>query len=65
MVPLAAVGQAYWCDSKDVSDLEVLKEIAAPHGISATELVNSEEASQRLRANTKEAFERGAFGVPR
>ncbi len=48
-----------------MSDVEVLQEIAAPHGVSATEIVSSEEASQLLRSNTKEAADRGAFGVPR
>ena len=57
--------QAYWCEDRDVADLSVLEEVAAPHGVNASQLVNSERASQVLRANTAEAAGRGAFGVPR
>ena len=48
-----------------MADLSVLQELATPHGVDASRLVNSDEASQMLRANTAEAAERGAFGVPR
>ena len=48
-----------------MANLSVLQELASPHGVDASQLVNSDEASQLLRANTAEAAERGAFGVPR
>lgn len=57
--------QAYWCEARDVADLSVLQEVASSHGVDASQLVHSDEASQLLRANTAEAAKRGAFGVPR
>lgn len=48
-----------------MADLSVLQEVASSHGVDASQLVHSDEASQLLRANTAEAAERGAFGVPR
>lgn len=57
--------QAYWYEDRDVADLAVLEEVAAFHGVNASQLVHSERASKILRANTAEAAGRGAFGVPR
>lgn len=48
-----------------MSDLAVLKEVAAGHGVDAMALVESSTASQQLRKNTAEVVERGGFGVPR
>ena len=56
--------QAYWCHDRDVSDETVLASVSAPLGICAKQLMNSDEGSRVLRANTREAAERGAFGVP-
>lgn len=64
MVEVNSLLQAYWCQDKDVSDEAVLSGLAAPLGVDAVQLIHSDEASQTLRAYTKEAAERGAFGVP-
>ena len=57
--------QAYWYEGCDVSDHEVLERVARRFGLSSLTLLSSELASRNLRANTAEAAERGAFGVPR
>ena len=62
---VTSLSQAYWYEARDVSDIGLLEEVAAHHGVNASELVNSDSASKKLRANTKEAADRGAFGVPR
>lgn len=57
--------QAYWCEQKDVTQLDTLQEAVAPFGLMAADLLESDSASRILRANTSEAAQRGAFGVPR
>lgn len=57
--------QAYWADSKDVSDMSLLQEIGARFSVDAQQLISSPTSSATLRSNTKEAADRGAFGVPR
>lgn len=42
----------------------MLQEVVGPFGVDASELVHCKTASEQLRANTLEASERGAFGVP-
>ena len=45
--------------------MDLLREIAAQHGVDAEGLVQSGTASHQLRLNTSEVVERGGFGVPR
>lgn len=47
-----------------MADVGVLQEVVGPFGVDASELVHCKTASEQLRANTLEASERGAFGVP-
>lgn len=56
--------RAYWCEDKDVTDVGVLRELAAGHGVDVSPILQSDAASQQLRSNTSEAASRGAFGVP-
>ncbi|MEH6470781.1 MAG: 2-hydroxychromene-2-carboxylate isomerase [Halopseudomonas sp.] len=53
--------EAVWVDSINIADPALLAELV---GAEQWDLAESEEAQQRLQANTQEAFERGAFGVP-
>ena len=57
--------QAHFCDDRNLADMDLLREIAARHGVDAEGLVQSTTASQQLRLNTSEVVERGGFGVPR
>eukprot|EP00731_Ephydatia_muelleri_P032388 Em0023g895a len=59
-----ALYKAYWADSKDVSDMSLLQEIGARFSVDAQQLISSPTSSATLRSNTKEAADRGAFGVP-
>jgi 2-hydroxychromene-2-carboxylate isomerase len=61
------VFEAYWGDLKDISQDEVLREIAGRVGIEAEELfakIASAPYKDRLRANTDELIARGGFGSP-
>ena len=51
-------------ENKDLANMDVLAGVVAPLGVAGKELVSSESASALLRANTQEAADRGAFGVP-
>lgn len=59
-----ALFKAYWVENKDLANMDVLAGVVAPLGVAGKELVSSESASALLRANTQEAADRGAFGVP-
>jgi 2-hydroxychromene-2-carboxylate isomerase len=62
-----AVFRAYWSESRDISDLETLGEIAAACGLVAAAIraaTTDKSYAGRLEANTREAVERGIFGVP-
>jgi 2-hydroxychromene-2-carboxylate isomerase len=62
-----AVFRAYWSDSRDISDLEVLGELAATCGLDRAEITRAAEDDRyrrMLEANTSEAIGRGVFGVP-
>lgn len=64
---IAALYAAYWADGRDISDVEVLAEIAESVGIdrdAARRGIRSLEAAQSLRRRTDEAIENGVFGVP-
>ena len=62
-----AVFRAYWSESRDISELEILGEIAAACGLDAASIraaATDKAYGERLEANTREAIERGIFGVP-
>ena len=62
-----AVMKAYWADSRDISDLEVLAGLAAQADLSAAESGAAATDSRRkeeLARNTAEAAASGVFGVP-
>ena len=59
--------QAYWCDNADVESVTVLQQIAdSVHWeVSVEEVIGSDKVKAHLVSNTREAVQRGAFGVPR
>lgn len=59
--------QAYWCENADVESVTVLQQIAdSIHWeVSVGTVIGSDQVKGHLIANTKEAAQRGAFGVPR
>ena len=54
---------AYWEEGQDISDRSVLNSLAVELGISS-HLFDDPQAKEKLFAQTKEAHERGVFGVP-
>lgn len=62
-----AAFHAYFAEQRNLDDLDVLKAVAAEAGFDAEALAarSAEQACKdRLRANTQEAIDRGAFGSP-
>ena len=62
-----AVFKAYWGDLRDISQVEVLRDLAARVGLDADDLlarIERPETKQRLRSATDELIERGGFGSP-
>ena len=62
-----AVFRAYWTDDRDIAQDAVLAGIARAVGVDAVALlaaIATPEIKARLKANTDEAIERGAFGSP-
>jgi 2-hydroxychromene-2-carboxylate isomerase len=62
-----AVFEAYWGDLRDISQVEVLRDLAARVGLDAGDLlarIERPETKQRLRSATDELIERGGFGSP-
>lgn len=58
---------AYWAEGKDVSHRSVIEEVAnavALDGAAIAGGIDAPETKDRLRADTEEAVERGAFGAP-
>ncbi|MGI9205787.1 MAG: 2-hydroxychromene-2-carboxylate isomerase [Woeseiaceae bacterium] len=58
---------AMWARERDLSDSSLLSEIAAGAGLPAAETlseIGSDRIKDRLRENTDEAIQRGAFGAP-
>ena len=64
---LESIFQSYWTSGKDISDIEILLEIAESCGAIQKEFlgfIDSPEAKQRLIQNTQELMDRGGFGSP-
>lgn len=62
-----AVFEAYWGDDRDISQVDVVADIAKAVGLEPESFVSriaSDEIKGRLRANTDELIERGGFGTP-
>ncbi len=62
-----AVFEAYWRELRDISQVEVLRDLAARVGLDADDLlarIERPETKQRLRSATDELIERGGFGSP-
>jgi len=58
---------ARWCDAQDLSQRDVLASLFEGAGIDpepALARAESDEVDKQLDAQTKEAIERGVFGVP-
>lgn len=68
LVPWArAVFETYWGDLRDISQPDVLREIARRVDLDADELARKIESAlykDKLRANTDEVIARGGFGSP-
>ncbi|MBM3645567.1 MAG: 2-hydroxychromene-2-carboxylate isomerase [Alphaproteobacteria bacterium] len=68
LVPFAtAAFEAYWAQDRDLSQDEVLADIASQAGLEWGELraaLAGETLKARLRANTEELIARGGFGSP-
>ena len=63
----ASLYPAMWVDGRDLSDLDVLGELIEAAGLSSTEYlaaIDTDAVKDRLKANTQEAADRGAFGAP-
>ncbi len=62
-----AVFRAYWTESRDISDLHVLGDLAAACGLDSTGIARAamdDHYRHILESNTQEAIGRGVFGVP-
>ncbi len=62
-----AAFRAYWVDSRDISDLAVLQDIAASLGIDGTALaagIATPEIKERLKVETNTALAKGMCGAP-
>jgi 2-hydroxychromene-2-carboxylate isomerase len=62
-----AAFEAYFGDARNIDDADVLEDIATTCGLDGPALraaAASEACKQRLRRNTQDAIDRGAFGSP-
>lgn len=59
-----ALYQAFWYQGRNLEEVSVLDDVVAQLGLNGRALIASESMSHTLRANTAEAAQRGAFGVP-
>lgn len=62
-----AIFTAMWRDALNLADETVLRDLLEKAGLDAAHIVartRDEAIKEQLRANTDEAFNRGAFGVP-
>ena len=58
---------AMWEDGKNLSDIEVFKDVLVQNGFEAESIINTistQECKDKLIANTSDAVSKGAFGVP-
>jgi 2-hydroxychromene-2-carboxylate isomerase len=61
------VYQAMWVDGKNMGDPEVIGAVLTDAGLDAAQIIaatQDQAVKDKLKANTQEAFERGAFGAP-
>jgi 2-hydroxychromene-2-carboxylate isomerase len=59
--------RAYWSDSKDISQPDIIKEVCATAGLDGASILERAQADaikDRLRSNTDEVIARGGFGSP-
>ena len=64
---LEDVFHAYWNEGKDISDIDVLTEIALGNAANETEFlefISTQVIKDRLIANTQDLMDRGGFGSP-
>tara|TARA_B110000008_G_scaffold65859_1_gene66297 strand:+ start:13344 stop:13949 length:606 start_codon:yes stop_codon:yes gene_type:complete len=64
---LESMLRAMWEENKNLSDLDVLQATLVENNLDAEsiiKIVTSQECKDKLIANTSDAVERGAFGVP-
>lgn len=62
-----ALFEAYWGELKDIGEHEILADICATVGLDPElyfKRIAEQDIKDRLRANTEEAIERGAYGSP-
>ena len=68
LVPFAtAAFEAYWAEDRDISQDEVVADIARAAGVDPIPLlqaITAQEVKDRLKANTDELIARGGFGSP-
>lgn len=68
VVPFArAAFEAYWGELKDISQVDVLKDVCRAAGLDPAEILaraDAQDIKDRLRANTDELIARGGFGSP-
>ena len=63
----AAMFKAMWQDEQNLGDKQVIHEVVKAAGLDADRLISrigEQDVKDKLRANTEEAVERGAFGAP-
>jgi 2-hydroxychromene-2-carboxylate isomerase len=56
-----------WVDGKNMGDPAVIGEVLTRAGLDAAQIIEATqvpEIKDKLKANTQEAVERGAFGAP-
>lgn len=62
-----ALYRAYWSEDVDVSEPDRIAQVADNHGLPGPQIVGETDKpaiKDRLRANSDEAVEKGAFGAP-
>lgn len=62
-----ALFRAAWVERQNLGDAAVLRDVIAKAGLDAAALLaraETDELKERLKANTTEAVERGAYGAP-
>ena len=62
-----ALFRAAWAEPANLADAAVLRDVIGKAGLDAERIVarsNTDEIKERLKADTAEAVERGAFGAP-